>query len=73
MFVCMQRELAYLAAGVSGDGVDMLGAIDVLSNEDAGARYVAGKVNAAFGREVVKVPPPPPTSVSAGDALAATA
>lgn len=62
-----------MAAGVAGDDVSMLGAIDVLMNEDAGARYVAGKVNAAFGREVVKVPPPPPTPVSSGDALTATA
>ena len=33
-----------------------------LANEDAGARFVAGKVNAIFGREAVSISPPPPSA-----------
>lgn len=60
----LQRELAYLAAGVAGDDVTMLGAIDSLETEDAAARYVAGKVNKVMaGRQTIKVPPPPPANI----------
>jgi hypothetical protein len=64
--LCVQRELAYLAAGVAGHALDDAASlIEALPNEDAAGRFVADAVNKALGATVVRIPPPAPVPIGA--------
>jgi hypothetical protein len=66
----LQKDLAYLAAGMAGYDVTSADAtVAALQSEDAGGRFVGATVNKLFGRTMVKLPPLGADAVAPEDAL----
>ena len=66
----LQKDLAYLAAGMAGYDVTSADAtVAALQSEDAGGRFVGAPVNKLFGKTMVKLPPLGTEAVAPEDAL----